>query len=288
MPTTGKRSKTSYLYAIIGVSLVLFFLGVIGWVVINGRALTRNLQENILITAEFHDNTRPENIDRFNAMLKQQTFIKASTVRYISKDEAQRSYSASEGRDNAALLGYNPLGATTEFNVYSEYVNDDSLKKITTFIQQSNIVRDVMYEHKNVQNINYNLRKINIILGVIALLLFIVVIILIDNTVRLAMFSNRFLIKTMQMVGATRFFISRPFDRRAIINGLISGVVAIAGLFVIIYFAEKYFPELQVIHDTTAIAILMAGLLLMGILICLISTHRSVVKYLKMPVDDLY
>jgi cell division transport system permease protein len=120
------------------------------------------------------------------------------------------------------------------------------------------------------------------------LLLFGVVIILIDNTVRLAMFSNRFLIKTMQMVGATRFFITRPFDKRAIINGLISGLISVVGLWVVISFAQNQLPSLKALNDPILLTILMVGMVLMGILISLVSTHRSVVKYLKMHVDDLY
>ncbi len=282
----GKKSKPSYVYAIIGVSLVLFLLGTLGWLVINGRSLTREFKENITVTTDFHDNVSPEKIAQLQGILAKQPFAKRTKV--ISKEEALKLQSEVEGENVGQFLGYNPLFASLEMNVFAEYANKDSLEKIRQFILQSNIVREVTYPKRNVEQMNANFRRINLILGAIALVLVIAVVILIDNTVRLAMFSNRFLIKTMQMVGANRFFISKPFDLRAIINGLISGVIAVVGLWLVMTFAEGQLPELKSLHDNTLILLLMGGLLVMGILISLLSTHRSVVKYLKMHVDDLY
>jgi cell division transport system permease protein len=167
-------------------------------------------------------------------------------------------------------------------------VNPDSLKKIRRFILQSNVVRDVTWPNVVVDQMNSNFRKIGIILGSISVLLLVVVIFLIDNTVRLAMFSNRFIIKTMQMVGATRSFITRPFDMRALINGLISGIIAVVGLWIVMSFAHAQLPVLTLLSDPLLLGLLMGGMILLGILISMISTHRSVVKYLKMHVDDLY
>ncbi len=282
----GKKSKPSYVYAIIGVSLVLFLLGTLGWLVINGRTLTREFKENITLTTDFHDNISNEKITRLQSILDKQPFAKRTKV--ITKEEALKLQSEIEGENIGEFLGYNPLFASLEMNVYSEYANKDSLEKIRQFILQSNIVREVTFPKIQVEQMNSNFRRINLILGIIALVLVIAVVILIDNTVRLAMFSNRFLIKTMQMVGANRYFISRPFDRRAIINGLISGIIAVVGLWLVMQFAESQLPELKALHDNTLIIILMAALLLMGVLISLLSTHRSVLKYLKMHIDDLY
>jgi cell division transport system permease protein len=284
--STGKKNKPSYVYAIIGVSLVLFLLGTMGWLVINGRSLTRAFKENITLTADFHDNVAPEKIEQLHQILDKQPFTKRSRV--ITKDEALRMQSEIEGENIGQFLGYNPLFASLELNVYAEYANQDSLQKIRQFILQSNIVREVTYPRVQVQQMNSNFQRINLILAIVALLLVVAVVILIDNTVRLAMFSNRFLIKTMQMVGANRYFISRPFDIRAVINGLISGVIAVVGLWLVMQFAESQLPELKSLHDTTLIVILMGSLLLLGIIISLLSTHRSVLKYLKMHVDDLY
>lgn len=284
--STGKKAKPSYIYAIVGISLVLFLLGTLGWLVINGRSLSRAFKEDIQVEVILHDNTRPELIRQLQAVLDKQPFIKNSNI--ITKEEAAEKFIADGGEDFNELLGYNPLYSSIVLNLYSGYVNADSLEKIKAFALQSNIVREVAYPNTVVDKMDNNFRKIGIILGAISLLMFIAVIVLIDNTVRLAMFSNRFLIKTMQMVGATRFFISKPFDRRAILNGLISGCIAVLGLWLVISFAEGALPSLKALHEPVLLAVLMSGMIITGILISLLSTHRSVIKYLKMHVDDLY
>ncbi len=284
--STGKKAKPSYIYAIIGISLVLFLLGNLGWLMINGRALSRVFKEDIQVEVILHDNTREENIQKLRAILDNQPFTRKTGV--ITKEEAAKKFFEEGGEEFSELLDFNPLYASITLNLHSEYVNKDSLDKIKQFAMQSNVVRDVAYPNTVVDNINSNFRKIGLILGAISLLLFIVVVILIDNTVRLAMFSNRFLIKTMQMVGATRYFISRPFDKRAILNGLISGVISVIGLWIVISFAESWFPPVRALREPGLLAVLVIGMLVVGILISLLSTHRSVVKYLKMHVDDLY
>lgn len=284
--STGKKSKPSYFYAIIGVSLVLFLLGTLGWLVLNGRALTRVFKEDIEVQVVLHDNTRPEMAQQLMKVLEKQPFVKK--VSMTTKEQAAQEFQKEWGEDFTQLLDFNPLYSSVNFNLYSNYVNTDSLEKIKQFVAQSNIVREVSYPTGVIEKMNSNFRKIGIILGAISLLLFIIVIILIDNTVRLAMFSNRFLIKTMQMVGATRYFISKPFDQRAILNGLISGVISVVGLWMVISFAQAQLPSLKTLHDPALLALLMIGMIVVGILISLLSTHRSVVKYLKMHVDDLY
>lgn len=281
-----KKAKPSYIYAIIGVSLVLFLLGTLGWLVLNGRTLTRVFKEDVEVEVILHDNTRDEMMMKLNAILEQQDFVKKT--RTITKEEAAEAFFKNGGEDFTELLDFNPLYPSIILNLKAEYVNPTSLEEIRQFAMQSNIVRDVAYPNIIVDNMNNNLGKIGAILGVIAVLLFFVVVVLIDNTVRLAMFSNRFLIKTMQMVGATRKFITRPFDRRAVINGFISGVIAMIGLWIVISFAESQLPPLKVLHEKTSILMLMIGMIILGILISLFSTHRSVIKYLKMHVDDLY
>lgn len=285
MPS-GQKSKPSYIYAIIGVSLVLFLLGTLGWLVINGRALTRVFKEDIELQVILHDNTRPEMAQRLKDILDKQPFVKQAS--FISKEEAAKDFEKEWGEDFTQLLDFNPLYSSINFNVYAGYMNPDSLEKIKQFVMQSNIVREINYPTSMVDKMNSNFRKIGIILGAISLILFIVVVVLIDNTVRLAMFSNRFLIKTMQMVGATRYFITKPFDQRAIINGFISGIISVAGLWVVISFSEGQLQELRALHEPVLLTLLMIGMVVVGILISLLSTHRSVVKYLKMHVDDLY
>ena len=218
-------------------------------------------------------------------MLKQ-PFVRETRI--ITKEEAVKMENQVEGGNMVDFLGYNPLFTSISMKLNEEYVNKDSLAKIRKFVLQSNVVRDVTWPNNVVDQMNSNLRKIGIILGGISVILLIVVIFLIDNTVRLAMFSSRFIIKTMQMVGATRSFITRPFDLRAFINGLISGVVAVLGLWAVISFANAQLPVLKTLTEPGLLTFLIISMLVLGIIISMISTHRSVVKYLKMHVDDLY
>ena len=280
------KKAPSYIYSIIGISLVLFLLGTIGWLAINGRSLSRYFKEQVELQVILHDNTRDEKTKELELMLQKQPFVSKAVV--VTKEDAAKQMTQEMGEDFMQLLDVNPLYTSVKINLHSEYVNTDSINKIKQFLMQSNIVREVSYEKVVVDKMNANFRKVGIVLGVIAFILFIAVIIIIDNTVRLAMFSNRLLIKTMQMVGATRWFIARPFDKRAILTGLLSGLIAIAGLFLLMYFAGSVLTELNAIRDYASLTVLVIIILVLGILISVLSTHRSVVKYLKLKLDDLY
>jgi cell division transport system permease protein len=284
--STGKKSKPSYINAIMGVALVLFLIGVLGWLLINGRALTRAFKEDLEINVDFHDQVSDAQVSRMQSILNAQPFVNSSKI--ITKEEAVKMENQIEGGNIVEFLGYNPLFTSIALKLHEEYVNKDSLDKVKKFILQSNVVRDVTWSNMVVDQMDKNFRKIGIILGSISVMLLIVVIFLIDNTVRLAMFSNRFLIKTMQMVGATRSFITRPFDMRALINGLISGLIAVLALWMVMSFATSQLAELKQLNDPALLGLLMVGIIVLGILISMISTHRSVIKYLKMHVDDLY
>lgn len=280
------KKASSYIYSIIGISLVLFLLGIIGWLAINGRSLSRFFKEKVEIQVILHDQTREEKAKALTEVLQHQPFVNQAV--YVSKDDAAKEMAREMGEDFSELLDFNPLYPSIKVRLHSEYVNADSISKIQAFLQQSNIVREVSYQKVVVDQMNANLRKIGIVLGSIALILFIAVIIIIDNTVKLAMFSNRLLIKTMQMVGATRWFIARPFDKKAIITGLLSGLIAVIALVVLIYFIESVFEDLYAIRDYGLLAVLIVAIIVLGILISLLSTHRSVIKYLKLKLDDLY
>ena len=282
----NKKSKPTYINAIMGVALVLFLIGVLGWLLINGRALTRAFKEDLEINVDFHDQVSEAQVKKMRSILNSQPFVASSRI--ITKEEAVKMENQVEGGNIVEFLGYNPLFTSISMKLHEEYVNKDSLEKIRQFVMQSNVVRDVTWSNMVVGQMDKNFRKIGIILGAISVVLLIVVIFLIDNTVRLAMFSNRFLIKTMQMVGATRDFITRPFDIRALLNGLISGLVAVVALWIVMSFATSQLTELNQLNDPMLLFFLMSSMVLLGILISMISTHRSVVKYLKMHVDDLY
>jgi cell division transport system permease protein len=280
-----KKSPTQ-IYSIIGISLVLFLLGVIGWLGINGRSLSRLVKENVTIDVILNDHTQDEKAKALEKILQQQSFVKDAVM--ISKEEALEKYVKEKNEDPVAFLGYNPLYISIKTTLHSEYVNPDSIALITKFIQQSNIVREVYYPNTIVSKLDSFIKNTSWILGILAGILIIAVIIIIDNTVRLSMYSNRMLIKTMQMVGAKRSFIAKPFSKQAFLSGLISASIATVGMLGIKYAAAEVFPEINVLNNTFLFISLIVALYLLGVLISVLSTNRSVIKYLKLKLDDLY
>jgi cell division transport system permease protein len=291
MTTQGKgsmkKSKPSYFMAILGVALVLFILGILGLLVINTSKLETYFKGSVQVHAFIREGSPQKDIDVVKNIIKSKPY--ARNVEYITKEKARQTFIGDGNQDWNKVLDYNPLPASIDFYLEPEYVNRDSLKIITTEIMKNFIISEVKYPDAVVTNLNNVVTKAGYFLLALAGILALIVIILIDNTIKLAMFSNRFLIKTMQMVGATRWFISKPFDTKAIINGLISALLAIAAILVLIYAVENWWlPEIKALKDNMSLFLLFFALIVIGISITFISTHRSVTKYLKMKLDDLY
>jgi cell division transport system permease protein len=282
----GKRGKPSYFMSILGVTLVLFLLGIIGWLVINANKLGNYFKENVEVGAYLRGDVNAKDSAALMDYISAKPYV--MSIEFVTKEAAKIKYLGDGNENWDKVLDANPLPNSINFKVKQEYMNGDSLAAIQADLQQQTYISDVEYPKALVDNLNKNIKRISIILLAVAILLALVVIILIDNTIRLAMFSNRFLIKTMQMVGATRWFIAKPMNIRAIINGALSGIIAIAAVVVVIFGAERVLPEMKAIHDNTTLALLFGGLIIMGICITLFSTHRSVLKYLRMKLDDLY
>jgi cell division transport system permease protein len=282
----AKRSTPSYFMAVLGVSLVLFLLGLLGWIVINANKLGQNFRENMEVQVYLHETATPTDSANLVQFVRAQPYVKSSE--YISKEGAKKRFVSDGNSDFSSVLDKNPLPASVNFKVRSEYANPDSLAMVTKEIRQHLEVGDVQYNKALVTNLDERIREISLILLAITVIISVLVIILIDNTIRLAMFSNRFLIKTMQMVGATRWFIAKPMDVRALINGAISGVIAIGLMILVIFISEKFLPPMQALRDYGLLGGMFATIFVLGIGISFISTHRSVLKYLKMKLDDLY
>jgi cell division transport system permease protein len=282
-----RRSKPSYFMAILGVALVLFILGMLGWLVINASKLENYFMGSVQVHAFIREGSPLKEIDAVKSSIAAKPYAK--NVEYITKEMARQKFIGDGNEEWNKVLDYNPLPASIDFYLEPMYVNKDSLNVISAEIGKNFIVSEVKYPDAVVSNLNNIVRKISLFLLLLAGILALIVIILIDNTIKLAMFSNRFIIKTMQMVGATRWFISKPFDTRAIINGLLSALLAIAAISIIIYGVENWWlPEIKALRDVGMMLMLFFVLILIGISITFISTHRSVTKYLKMKLDDLY
>lgn len=280
------KKSPAQIYSIIGISLVLFLLGVIGWIGINGHSLSRIVKEDVTLDVILNDNTREEKAKELEAVLQEQSFVKSAQM--VTKEEALEKYLKENNENPVNFLGYNPLYISIQTNLHAEYINPDSMALVKDFIQQSNIVREVYYPDMIVGSLDNVIKNTSLILTILAVLLLVAVIVIIDNTVRLSMYSNRMLIKTMQMVGAKRSFIARPFTRQAFISGLISAVIAILGILGIKYFVANIYPQMNVLDNPFLFTLLLLAICGLGVIISVLSTNRSVIKYLKLKLDDLY
>lgn len=285
---SAKRGKPSYIYAIIGVSLILFLFGICGWIFMNISKMGESWKESIQAHAWLERSASKKQIDTLQNYLVSLPYVK--NVEYVTRDKAIKKWNAENDTIWMKFLDNNPLPESIDFYVKAEYMQQDSLSKLGEQLEKDygHIISDFKYPTETVANVSNFVKTAAIWILVVAILLSIMVIISIDNTIRLAMYSNRFLIKTMQMVGATRWFIAKPLDIRAIINGLIAAFIAIGLLFGFIVLAEQNVPYFKTLHDNTNIAILAGCIIILGLSITLISTHRSVIKYLRMKLDDLY
>jgi cell division transport system permease protein len=282
----ARRGKPSYIMSIIGVTLVLFLLGIVGWLVINGNKLGDAFRENVQIRAYLKETYSSKDSLAVANYLKEKTYIRS--VEFVGKEKAKTLFIQEENENIDKVLEYNPLPDAYFFHVKKEYANIDSLEVIKGELSQNDFFSLIEYPKGTVSNLNRNLNRISLVLLIFASIMAISVIFLIDNTIRLAMFSNRFLIKTMQMVGATRGFIAKPLSLRAILNGAISALIAIFLVYLLIKTLQTYWPDVSALQDTKMMLILFLALMLIGIGITFFSTWRSVQKYLKMKLDDLY
>jgi cell division transport system permease protein len=281
-----KRGKPSYFMSVVGVTLVLFLLGIIGWLVINANKLGDYFKESVEVRVYLRGDLIAQDSTALMQYISAKPYVRS--IDYVTKEEGKRIYMSDGNEDWDKVLSANPLPNAIYFKVKKEYLTTDSLGAIKIDLEKQTYVSDVQYPDALIGQMNENLRKISVYMLVIAIILSIVVIILIDNTIRLAMFSNRFLIKTMQMVGATRGFIARPMNIRAVINGALGGIMAAVAVYLLILIAEGKIEHLKSIRDNNMLAILFLSLIVIGVCITLFSTHRSVIKYLKMKLDDLY
>lgn len=285
--STLKRSKPNYIYTIVGVSLVLLIMGIMGWFFLNLNSVGNAFKEDIRLSAYLRTLNK-DTIGQIQQFIASKPYAK--DVVYVDKNNARQIWNKENNEDWAKILDVNPLPESIDFYAKAEYVNKDSLTKISDELMAAygNQITDLQYPQSLVNNLNERASKIGLIFLVVAVILSLIVIFSIDNTIRLAMFSNRFLIKTMQMVGATRGFIARPLNIRALINGLISSAIAIVLLFTLIGWAESQFPQLKAIRNLEHTLLLFGGLIMLGVGISVLSTYRSVLKYLKMKLDELY
>ncbi len=285
---SGPRSRPNYLYSIISVALVLFLLGFFGMIILQAQHLVKVLKEQVNLLVEIEAGTPGQDIARLQEYLRDSYYTKEGSVEFISREEAARIMQEDFGEDFLKLDLPNPFYDVVSFNVKAAYMEPDSLQAIRANLKARGYVNDVYYQESLVDEIAGNVRRIGYIALGIGLFFVLIATTLIHNTIRLALYANRFLIKNMELVGASWRFISRPYLWRAVLHGLLSGLLAITALLALFYWAQSDLPELELMSEPLPTSLLFGGLLLLGILITTLSTYYVVNKYLKMRVNDLY
>lgn len=287
MKQRGKnRLRISYISSVISIATVLYMISITGILILYGNKLSHIIKENITVSIYLKNNASDEDVAKLKNTLTQRVYIK--DLKYISKEQAATELSSELGEDFVEFLGYNPLPSSIDINLKSNYANSDSLVKIQSQLMQYSIVDEVVYQKVLLDEVNSNLKKISLIILAFSAVLLVISIILISNTIKLSIYSKRFLIRSMQLVGATENFVRKPFLKQGIWQGIIASIIAIAFVLITFWFIDK---KLGNIYDLVKIAeILIFGIMvfLFGFIISMLATWKSVNKFLRMRVDKLY
>ncbi len=281
-----RRLISSYFSVVLSVFLVLFLLGLLGLFIINSKRLSDNFKEDITMTVFFKNEATDSIFNAFETEIKAAKFAKS--YKYVSKDDAAKQHKEVFGEDFMQFLGVNPLQNSYDIHLRANYVTNPGFSKVENLIRKNPMVADIVYDKQLITLVNDNVKKITmwvlIISGVFAIIAFL----LINSSLRLSIYANRFIIKTMQMVGATKAFIRKPFVRRSILLGLIGSVLAILAIIGVLVYVETNFPALDIFKDIELTVLVLVGVLLIGILITWISTYFATQRFLNLRTDDLY
>jgi len=280
------RLQTSFITTIISISLVLFLLGILGLLALNANTLSRYVKENIGFTVFLKEGIKEVEMQRLQKDLGIMPGVKST--RFVSKDEAEANLQKELGEDFVDFIGYNPLPPSIDVKFHYEFASTENLENLEKQLLQNPQVKEVFFQKSLIQLVNENVRKISLILGGFILMLLLICIVLINNTIRLSVYSKRFLIRTMLLVGATRAFISGPFVLKGTLNGVAGALISLLMLSGVIYFLQQDFKEIASYIDFELLGILYLSVVLLGIVISSVSTFFAVNKYITMKTDNLY
>lgn len=281
-----RRLATSYVTAVISITLVLLMLGLLGSLLLHAKSLSDFVKENLGFSIMIKEGVSEVEIFELQKRLNKEEFVKSTE--YITRERAAREFSQALGEDFIGFLGYNPLLPSIELKIKANYANPESIRQIEERLIRMPAVREVDYHKPLIDEINRNISSISLVILGFSLILLLISIALINNTIRLSVYSKRFLIRSMQMIGATESFIQRPFLKRSVINGAVSGSIAICLLILIMYLASRQMPELLELQELELFGGLFLLVIALGIIISWISTFFAVRKYIRMRTDSLY
>ena len=281
-----RRLISSYFSVVLSVFLVLFLLGILGLFIINSQKLANDFKEKIAMTVFFKNEANDTILKAFGTELKRAAYAK-STV-YVTKEQAAKQHTDIIGEDFMTFLGENPLQNSFDIHLKADYVEKDSIAKIEKNFRSNAMISDIVYDKQLVNLVNDNIKKVSMWILIISGFLTFIAVLLINSSLRLSIHSNRFIIKTMQMVGATKSFIRKPFVMRSVKLGMIGAFLAIFALIGVLIYVETSFPDLGILDNPVLTASVLAAVFGIGILITWISTHFATQRFLNLRTDDLY
>ncbi len=281
-----RRVITSYFSVVLSIFLVLFLLGILGLFVINSERLSDNFKEEIVMTVFFKNEATDSVTTAFREELKTAKFAKS--FEYVSKEKAAAQHKKVIGEDFMQFLGVNPLQNSFDIHLKADFVTNPEIAKIENRLRKNDMIADIVYDKQLVTMVNDNVKNISMWILIISGVFALISVLLINSSLRLSIYSKRFIIKTMQMVGATKSFIRKPFIKTNVILGLIGSVLAILALIGVLIYIETSFPNLGILENQVAIGIVLVGVLVLGIVITLISTYFATQRFLNLRTDDLY
>lgn len=282
----SKKTKTIYISTIFSIALVLLMLGMLGLILVHAKNLSNYVKENIVLNIIVDEGAKETEVLAFQKELN--SAIEVKQTQYVNKEIAQHNLTKDLGEDFVNFLGYNPLLSTVDVYLKADYANNQSIDALKKKIEKNPIVKEVIYQSSLIDMVNKNINTISLIVLGFAIVLLIIAVALINNTIRLAIFSQRFLIKSMQLVGATKNFIRKPFILIAALHGLIASLIAIIILLGILYYAQKEIPEILILRNYTEFGFVLIGMVALGIFIAAMSTLFAVSRYLRLKTYDLY
>ncbi|RCT53844.1 ABC transporter permease [Winogradskyella sp. KYW1333] len=281
-----RKLISSYISVVISIALVLFLLGCLGLLVINAKKVADHFKEQVVVTIYLNDTAKEVEVNQLKKSLAMADYSKEAL--YVSKEEAAALMKAETGDDFMDFVGYNPLKNSIDVYLKADFVTTENLTEISENLSNKSFIEEIRYDNDLVELMNDNVKKITFWVLIISGVFTLIAVLLINSSIRLAVYSKRFIIKTMQMVGATKSFIRRPFIWKSVQLGIIGAVVALAGMAVVLYYLDLTFPELELLRNTILIIALFIGIFLLGVVITWISTFIATQRFLNLKTDQLY
>jgi cell division transport system permease protein len=281
-----RRLISSYFSVVLSIALVLFLLGLLGMLVLNAKKVSDHFKEQVVVTIYLNETAKEVEIKQLEKSLAMADYVKS--IEYVTKEQAAEFLKAENGEDFMDFVGYNPLQNSIDVHLKADFVTSEHLEKISEEATSKNFVDEVNYDNDLVNLMNENVKRISFWVLVISGIFTVIAVLLINSSIRLAVYSKRFTIKTMQMVGATKQFIRRPFVWKSVRLGIIGAAIALIGMAIVLYYINKTFPELGLLNSPALIVLLFAIVFALGVIITWVSTHIATQRFLNLKTDQLY